>query len=162
LNDFCDAEGFIDPLTVGSDMDHIRLDAEDGEHDEGEVVVGRHEDLRAGIPCIFRDRTSRIDTRGAHLRPGEVVLIGTYSDIQIIVSGLCKALIIVKTNDHPFGLIEDRGKACVLLLLCFTNPSTGTIGRAIQICAVAHLVGPGRGITDAEARGVFDDQPGKE
>ena len=107
MNDLGDAERFIYPLAIGSNMDHVGLDAKDGQQDKCEIIVRRNEDLRTRIARVFRNRTRGIYAGRSHLRPGEVVLVRTNRDIQIVVGGLRKAFIIVEANDHPFGLVED-------------------------------------------------------
>jgi hypothetical protein len=113
-------------------VDHIRLDPKDGQQDKSKIIVGRNEDLRARVTCILGDRTIRIHPGSAHLRSCEVILVGTDRYLQVIMIRLCKAFIIVEADDHPFGLVEDRGQAGILLFLCFAGAGTWST-VAVQI-----------------------------
>ncbi len=142
-------------------MEHIRFDVKDRQDEEGKVIVGRHKDLFARVPGVIIDRTIGVHAGRAHLRPNEDSLIGTDGDTQILILALCKAFVGVKTNDHPSGFIFDGGKPCILDFLYFTlSIAWGAI--VIIIRAERWVISTGRGITDPEAGGIFDDQPGIE
>lgn len=67
----------------------------------------------------------------------------------------------MKTNDHPFGFIDNGGKSCVLDFIEFTITATES-AIAIQVFTFTEIVRAGSGVTDAKAGGVFNDQPGVE
>lgn len=146
-------------------MNHIRLDAERRQNDEGEVVIGRDNHAFTGTAGIFVGDSVQ-KTLGVYRfiiyrwYPSASTLAGTNRHIE--VAFICGGdrfgpqVSQEETDDDALSLILDRRDASrVHLVVCIT------------VCAehrltVAVFVIPGRCITDAEARRILDNDPGEQ
>jgi hypothetical protein len=142
-------------------MDHIRLYTKDRKDDECEIVVHGHCNALAWVARVFARVTICI-YRSRHARGcKDPWRAGTDDYLQVIVIGLGKRLVIMEPDDNAARFILDGWDACgidlfIIALAAAISPVT------IQVCAITKIIISGTGITYTEARGVLDDQPGKE
>lgn len=141
-------------------MDHGRLDAKDRQNHESEVVICSDKHVIAGRAGEFSRGAFRI-LRTAHLRrrKGEAG-IAADSDLQILFIGFRQALVVGQTDNDAAGFVFDGWDAGFVnfSVLAITAACDQAVVRAVH--AIAQFVLTGGGETYAEARGVFDDQPG--
>jgi hypothetical protein len=81
--------------------------------------------------------------------------------LQEIVVSLGKRLVIMEPDDNAARLVLDGRYACGIDLIIIAL-AAAICSIAIQVCAITDIIISGTGIAYTEARGILDDQPGKE
>lgn len=140
-----------------------RVEAEDGQHDEGEVVIRSHDHpLPRRTDILGRTALGvvRAVAGTAHLRWDEQVgVAGAHGEVQIgwVVFG--HAFVVGQAKERVTGFVFDRGDTRRIDLLVTAVSSTGG-AVPVQVGAVSGSILTGRGVAHSHAGDVFHGQPG--
>jgi len=99
-----------------------RVEAEDGQHDEGEVIIRSHDHplpRRTGILGRTALGVVRSITGITHLRRDEQVgVAGAYSKLQVVLVVFGYIFVVGQADERVSGFVFDRGNArCIYLLV---------------------------------------------
>jgi hypothetical protein len=140
-----------------------RVETEDGQHDEGEVVIRSHDHplpRRTGILGRTALGVVCVVTGTAHLRRDEQVgVAGAHGEVQVgwVVFG--QVFVVGQAKERATGFVFNGGDARrVDLLVAAVTRARGTV--PVQVGAVSGSILTGRGVAHPQAGDVFHGKPG--
>ncbi len=160
-------------------MYHGRLLTEGRQHNKGEVVVCCHKHRLTRVCGILCLMTFGVGGTAHHrlFKPASIP-VGADRNIKIVELGICQGFVGVETYNNAAGLIFDGRDARCIDLFCFFLARARSGGRvpviviqdkvAVQVVFIisVHAVGglkiTRRGVANAEARRIFNNDPGKQ